>query len=344
MRHMLSLLVPLFVAGCDAAQIEPCIDQAGIICGIAKPEDIELIPGSPWIMVSELGGAEKPGRILLIDPATKARRVLAEKTPIVSEGTTFPKCGEPPAALRPRGFHLSQDQGGASHLLVVAGTRIERYNVNFAPSEIELTWDGCVTVPPEILANDVAALPEGGFVVSHMYDPPRNFMLNIRFVLGLDTGYAAKWTPETGWSKIPNTDSSFANGIQVDPETSRIYISSMFTQRIIAVDPDGANRIESARSPIQADNLSWSSDGRLIGAGHTGFPIYGISRCRDIGDAPCSFPFAIVAFDKKKLQSETLFETPTASIPGASVAVLKDKVLYLGTAFGDRITQLSLQN
>lgn len=342
MRRTLSLLVPLLLAGCDAAQIDPCKDTVGVICGIAKPEDIELISGTPWMMVSELGGGAKPGRILLIDPDTNARRVLAEKVPSVSEGSAFPQCGPPPEALRPRGFHLSQDQSGSSRLLVVAGARIERYRVLITPTDVALTWDGCVTVPSEILANDVAALPDGGFVVSHMYDPPRNLMLNLKFVLGLDTGYAAKWTPEAGWSKIPNTDVSFANGIQVDPSTSRVYISSMFTQRIIAVDPDGSDRIESERSPIQADNLSWSSDGRLIGAGHTGFPVYGISRCRDIGDAPCSFPFAILAFDKQTLKSETLFESPTGSIPGASVAALKDKKLFLGTAFGDRITQISL--
>ena len=62
---------------------------------------------------------------------------------------------------------------------------------------------------------------------------------------------------------------------------------------------------------------------RWLGAGHTGFPIYGISKCRDIGDSPCSFPFAIVAFDPKTLKDQVLFEAPTGSIPGASVAALR---------------------
>jgi sugar lactone lactonase YvrE len=177
-----------------------------------------------------------------------------------------------------------------------------------------------------------------------MFNPPRNFLLNIKFVLGLNTGYVAKWTQTGGWSKIPNTDVSFANGIQVDPQTSRVYVSSMFTQRIVAVDVDGGNRIESQRTAIQTDNLSWSNDGRLLGAGHTGFPIYGISKCRDIGDSPCSFPFAIVAFDPKTLKDQVLFEAPTGSIPGASVAALRGNTLYLGSAFGDRITRIVLKN
>ena len=143
-----------------------------------------------------------------------------------------------------------------------------------------------------------------------------------------------------GWSKVPNTDVAFANGIQVDPGTSRSYVSSMFTQRIVSVELDGSHRTESARSPIQTDNLSWSDDGRLVGAGHTGFPVYGISACRDKGDTPCSFPFAVVAFDAKTLDQKVLFRTPTGSIPGASVAVVRGSEIYLGSAFGDRITHV----
>jgi sugar lactone lactonase YvrE len=344
MRHYLRLILPLLLAGCDAAQIEACRPGEGIMCGIVRPEDIELVTGTPWLMVSELGSGAKPGRILLIDPTTNERRILAEATPVVSESNMFPRCGEPPANLRPRGFHLSKGRDGVSHLLVVTGPRIERYRADIAEGNVTLIWEGCVDVPPTIMANDIAALPDEGFVVSHMYDPPRNFLLNFKMVMGLNIGYAVKWTPKDGWAKIPNTDVSFANGIQVDPATSRVYVSSMFTQRILGVDPDGANRIESARTLIQTDNLSWSDDGRLIGAGHTGFPVYGISVCRDGGDAPCSFPFAIVAFDPKTLQDQVLFQTPTGAIPGASVAVMKDNKLYLGTVFGDRITRLSFKN
>ncbi len=343
MRWSTGLLMVLLLAGCDAAQIDACVPGDTVICGIVKPEDIELVPGTPWLMVSELGSGANSGRILLIDPVTNARRIIAEKSPVVAAPENFPRCGPAPENLKPRGIHLSKDRAGVQHLLVIAGGRIERYRADVTETDVALVWEGCVAIPPEILANDVAAFPDEGFVVSHMYDPPRNFWLNFKFVLGLNTGSVAKWLPGSGWSKIPNTDVSFANGIQVDPATSRVYVSSMFTQRIIAVDADGAHRQESARTAIQADNLSWSPDGRLVGAGHTGFPIYGISTCREIGDAPCSFPFAVVAFDPKTLKDEILFQTPTGAIPGASVAILKDGTLYTGTAFGDRITKVSLK-
>ena len=344
MRWVAAVFVPLLLAGCDAALTDACVPGDTVICGIVKPEDIELVPGTPWLMVSELGSGEKPGRILLIDPATSERRIVAEQTPAVAELGDFPRCGPPPEKLRPRGIHLSQGRDGVLHLLVIADARIERYRAAITTTDAQVVWEGCVAIPPEIMANDIAALPDAGFVVSHMYNPPRDFWLNFKFVLGINTGFVAKWLPQTGWSKIPNSDVSFANGIQVDPATARIFVSSMFTQRIIAIDPDGAHRVESARSPIQTDNLSWAPDGRLIGAGHTGFPIYGISTCRTAGERPCSFPFAVVAFEPGTLKQQTLFQTPTGAIPGASVAVLKDGALYTGTAFGDRITKIVMGN
>jgi hypothetical protein len=334
MRRNLILLATFCLSACDAAKIDACRPGADVICGIVRPEDIELIPGTSWMLVSELGGGDKPGRILLIDPITQERGTLAEGRPAVAEAGGFPRCGPPPDTLRPRGIHLSKGADGAYHLLVVAGARIERYRVDVAAAAVALQWEGCVDVPSEIMANDVAGFADGGFVVSHMYDPPRGQLLDLKMLLGFDTGYAVKWTGAGGWQRMPNTDVSFANGIQIDPATSRVYVSSMFTQRIVAVDPDGGNRSQSARSPIQADNLSWSSDGRLVGAGHTGIPVYGISACRGIGDAPCSFPFAVVAFDPKTLAHETLFEIGTGAIPGASVAVVEKDAIYLAARSG----------
>ncbi len=341
MRRYLGLIAVVFLWGCDAAPVGVCKPGDDVICGILRPEDIELVPDTPWLMVSEQGGIDRPGRIVLVNPVTNERRILAEATPPLADASSFPRCGVAPEKLRPRGFHLAKGDDGALHLLVIAGARVERYRANIAGSDVSLDWEGCVDIPKELTANDIAALPGEGFVISHMYNPPRDAFLNFKMVFGLNTGYVAKWTPESGWSKVPNSDVSFANGIQVDPATSRIYVSSMFTQRIVMIDLDGSHRVDSARSPIQTDNLSWADDGRLIGAGHTGFPVYGITACRDKGDAPCSFPFAVVAFDPKTLNQELLFRTPTGAIPGASVAVVRGPNIYLGSAFGDRISHVT---
>jgi len=352
MRSISACFLALFIGGCDAAPLSVCTPSPNEICGITRPEDIELVPQSRWALVSELGGQESAGRILAVDLNTQERRVLYPDQALGREdseasGTAkraeFPQCGPPPLDFRPRGFHLSRGENSDLHLLVIAGTRVERFLLNQTGDEIGLSWQGCVDVPTQVLANDVAGFANGDFVVSHMFDPPRTFLTNLLFLLGLDTGYVMAWSAESGWARIPNSDVSFANGIQTHPEHQRIYVSSMFSQRVVSIDRNGDNRSETERLPAQVDNLSWSNDGALIGVGHTGVPVYGISACRDIGDTPCSFPFAVIAIDPITLEQRTLFATGTGTIPGASVAVLQGGKLFLGTAYGDRITQVNVQ-
>ena len=345
MRAWFAAAACLFLAGCgEAVQLPTCVSGADVICDIVKPEDIEAIPNSRWLMVSELGnGADKPGRIVLVDPDTKEKRVLVEGAPQVVDGEIAPTCGPPPEKLSPRGFHLSTTADGGLRLLVISGTRIEQFRGKADGDDVTLAWEGCVAIAPEISANDVAALGDDGLVVSHMFVLPRTTMTDWKFILGINTGAVYAWTKAGGWKRVPNSDVSFGNGIQVDPQTERIYVASMYAQRIVAIDRDGGNRQETARLPIQNDNLSWSPNGKLIGVGHSGFPVRGTARCRELAGAPCGFRFTVVEIDPKTLTFERLFENKTPTIPGASVALRRGDALYLGTAFGDRITKVALQ-
>lgn len=335
-------LAAALLAACDVGPLASCTASDTVICDIQRPEDIELVPDSRWFLVSELGGASTPGHILAIDPVTKERRVLAGTDIADAASPDAPQCGPPPAALKPRGFHLSKDGTGELRLLVIAGTRIERFRVEDPANDIAVAWDGCIDIPPEIQANDVAGFADGGLVVSHMYDPPRTELTDLGFVFGQKTGVAMAWSTDGTWTEVPGTDAAFANGIQVDPKTSRIYISSMFTQRVIGVDRDGGNRRESPRGPAQIDNLSWSDDGRMIGVGHTAVPIYGTRPCRALNGQSCAFPFAVVALDPTSLTPTTLYVQRRGNIPGASVAALKEGILTFGTAFGDRMSRVNL--
>lgn len=336
------LIIPLI--GCNAAVIEPaCQPSDQQICGIQRPEDLEQIPQSRWMLISEVINHAKPGRILALDPVNGEIQIVVENGVAISESSSFPSCGEPPKEIRPRGFHLSRDLEGELRLLLISSGRVERFHIRQSTKDIVASWDGCVTIPEGILANDVAGFADGGFVISHMFDLPRTKWTDFRFFFGLDTGYAMVWRPSGGWDRLANTDASFANGIQIDPKTSRVYVSSMFTQTIIAVDRDGTNPSESSRLPSQVDNLSWTGDGRLIGVGHTGIPVYGVSPCRNIGDKSCSFPFTVVSLNPKTLEHQVLFRASTGAIPGASVAIIRENDIYLGTAYGDWITRIPFE-
>lgn len=346
MRYVAAFSALFMLTGCDAAfngatLVDACKPGDNVICGLDRAEDIEIIPGSRWLLISELGTPPKVGYISLVDPVTKERRVLSD-TIVATETETFPRCGAPPKDLHPRGFHLSAAEDGSLRLYQNNPPRVERYRVTVNGDDVSLAWEGCVITPKELNANDIASLGDNGFVVSHTTDGQRDTMTNFKQVaFGIGTGGAFRWTRDGGWARIPGVAAAMGNGIQVDPTTGRVYLSSMFTQRILAFDADGGNFAQTDKNSNQVDNLTWSQDGRLIGVGHTGVGVYGTSACR-VG-AVCSFPFAVTAIDPKTLKVEQIFESKNTGIPGASSAVLKDGTLYFGSSFGDRITIAKLK-
>jgi len=163
--------------------------------------------------------------------------------------------------------------------------------------------------------------------------------LRSKMFLGLNTGYVALWSTNTGWEKIPGTDVSFANGIETQPQTDRIFVAATYGENLTAINTDGSNKLTAAL-PIQPDNLTWSANGRLVAVGHTGVPILGTNGCRDMVGQSCAFPFAVAAIDPQRLEVEVIHSHDQGLIPGPSVALRHGQFLYLGTFFGDRISRV----
>ena len=356
MRHFrlafAMLVISFGISGCsDPVIIEGCqsSDSVHVICGIEKPEDLEPLGEHPWMLVIELGsfGSDAiPGAIVAVNLNDETTLRLVAITSDPDPNSAFPRCGPPPDRLRPRGFHVSDLDDGGFRLLVVNvidTQRIERYRLDVDSTGPRMVWEGCVTVPDRLSPNDVAALSGDNLVISHMYDPPRSTYQTIKFFLGLDTGYAAAWSPETDWIKVPGTDAPFPNGVEADPETDRVFIGSTYGQTFIAADAFGDNAC-TIRIPVQSDNLTWAPEGRILSVGHTGLPLLGTSGCRSVVGIPCSFPFAVVAVDPDTLEQEVIFEHQDGLIPGASVALSHKGFLYMGTVFGDRISRVALVN
>lgn len=332
---------PVIIEGCESS------DEIYVFCGIEKPEDLEPLGDHPWMLVSELGSFGSnavPGAIVAVNLETETTIRLAAAVSNIDPGSSFPRCGPPPDRLRPRGFHVSDLEDGSFRLLVVNvidTQRIERYRIDVHRSGPFLTWEGCVTVPDTLSPNDVAALSGDNIVISHMYDPPRTTLHTVKFFLGLDTGYAVAWSPETEWVKVPGTETSFPNGIEADPATDRVFVGATYGQVFISADAFGDDA-RTIRIPVQSDNLTWAPDGRILSVGHTGVPLLGTSGCRNASGEACSFPIAVVAIDPDSLLQETVFEHGKGLIPGASVALQRGEFLYLGTVFGDRISRIAL--
>jgi hypothetical protein len=337
----------LALTACDPTPIEHCqsTDEIHVICGFHRPEDLAALPGTPWLLISELGNLRSPGYVTALRTTDQRVVRLQAADPIVADSSSFPRCGPPPTEIRPRGFHLRPGRDGIARLLLVnAGSdaRIERYQVTINDEVPGLAWEGCVSVPDSVNPNDVAALHNDGFVVSHMYSPPRNMLLNVKLLLRMDTGYVVSWQPDEGWNKVPGTDAALPNGVETDPRTGRIFVAPTYEESLIAVDQDG-NNARSTQISVQTDNLTWAPDGRLLAVGHTGVPFFGTNGCRDMGDTACAFPFAVVAIDPLTLGVETIYQHADGLIPGPSVALWQGDSLYLGTFFGDRLSRVEIR-
>ena len=330
------------LSGCTPKthEIAACTPGDNVFCGINGPEDMEIVTGTRWILTT---GAHDKVRLVLLDPKTREIKPLLTTPPEPSETETFPRCGDPPATIGTGAIHLSTAEDGSLRLLVSNRGRVERYRLTVNGDDIAVGWEGCVKMPEELSPNDVAALGDKGFVISHTFPKPRTFWTDVQLFLGQGIGGAYRWTRDGGWARIPNSDAAFAYGIQVDQKTGRIYIASMYNRRIIAINQDGSNRQESPPVPHQNDNLTWSDDGKLIGVGHTGIKILGTRLCRTLNGPPCTFPFAVIEMDPKTLAFKVLYEHEDETIPGASVALVKDGTIYLGSTWGDRITMVKPQ-
>ena len=210
---------------------------------------------------------------------------------MVDHASSFPSCGSPPDRLRPRGFHVSDRADGSFQLLVVnviGSQRIERYRIDVDDAGPRMAWEGCVTVPNSLSPNDVAALSGDSLVISHMYDPPRTSMHTVKFFLGLDTGYAVAWSPETAWVKVEGTDASFPNGIEADPATDRVFMGATYGETLSIADAFGGSA-RTIRIPVQSDNLTWAPDGRILSVGHTASPCSALMDAAKWAENPVVF-------------------------------------------------------
>jgi hypothetical protein len=343
----LSLVAMLLAGGCsnpEGTRVSDCDDRGELhpVCGMQSPEDIAVVPGGRYLLLSELGNmGEFPGRILLFDVGDESWRPLyppqTAGAPAVLQGD--PGCSEPPGeALSPHGSHLVQlDDGSWRYLVVNHGGReaVELFSLAEGEDGVpQLAWQGCVLAPDNAMLNDVVGLSNGDVLFSRMYRPD-DFLGSLMPVLGAQSGDVWGWNRDTGLKLLPDTAGSLTNGLEISPDGAYLFINQYMDDKVIKYDLS-AEEVVGVGRVASGDNSAWGPDGKLWVASQRGSPqVY--FTCMREPKATCGMTFESVAVDPQTMQSQVVFSHQGPPMGAATVAVpLGDKV-YLGSYLGDRL-------
>lgn len=355
--HTWLLLVLGLVSGsCEAPPLEPfgCDERNGIvpICGMRNPEDFALAPGGEFLLVSEYedplaGGAGRLSSLHLESLEVK-QLYPAEEADGLSEWGD-PDCrDEPKDRISPHGIDLVRRDDGRLELLVVNhGGResVELFEVVVDDAGVALRWKGCVAAPSTSSLNDVVALPDGGFLVTHMGENATTFrgkIASLRAMLfGAETGHVLEWRPSKGLSVVLGTQAVFPNGIELSPDGEFIFLNEFFGNRVSKIRRATGERMGSVDVP-HPDNSSWNQHGELLVASQPMSAMEILACTKATPQAPCRSRSSVIAVDPDSLRAREIFAHEGSPIGPVTMALQHGEYLYLGTFAADRIGRTRL--
>ncbi|MCB2108624.1 MAG: SMP-30/gluconolactonase/LRE family protein, partial [Rhodobacteraceae bacterium] len=335
------------LSGCRPVSVSPCSSntEAIPICGVDNPEDMARFEGTSLVLVPQGRGGVVNSPLVVLNAATM---LVAAPTFTYPSDRAFEYAGEatctaPPPFPRYRGIDVRRDDDGSFRVAAINGTskqRIELFNATVDGTRIELAWQGCIDVPDLWFLNDVAIGPDRQIFATHMFYRQtglRQIYLTAKLFAGTRTGYAVRWHPDNGWTRVRNSTGSFPNGITVDRTATHVYMASTYESTISRIDVESGERSD-LLLPIRPDNITWTDNGELIVAGGNGLRMFSTRGCDAYSVPGCAFPFGIVQADALLTRRRVLYASDQLKIPGASVALQFGNNLFLGSAYADRIT------
>ncbi|MBD2859933.1 hypothetical protein IB286_13065 [Spongiibacter sp. KMU-158] len=346
------LALPALVFGltaCDGSiHNAPCdaVDNATPYCGLQAPEDIESTPDGRYLILSHFGGltSAHSGSIGLFDTLDSSHRTLfpLDQNQDMSSTELWgdENCITPPAAsFSPHGIHLSQRGDQRWQLLVVNhGNREAVEFFEWLPNSKEILWRGCAQFPEGSYLNDVVASPEGGLLVSHMFDKHSKLEL-IQSLFGSNHGHVWYWRRNQMPEVLMGSEGSFANGLQISPDGRYLFINMWADGEVVKVDRRSGTVLGRV-SISYPDNSAWLQDGRLL---VTSQEMGGFlpTICTSVENSYCPSPFKLVAVDPDTLESEILYRHEGAPMGAGTVGVQNGKDIYVGSYAGDRLLRVS---
>jgi hypothetical protein len=320
------------------------------VCGFHNPEDLALLPNAHALVVSQMGALDgtRPGSLVFFDLASDS--IAAAYPPPAGDASAArvgwgdAHCPGPPgAAFSPHGLDLARRPDGALALWVVNhGGResVELFEVSDAPGAPALAWRGCVLAPEGALLNDVAALPDGGFVTTKFLSKSHPNLDSLLGLLRIPTGYVLEWQAGSGFHKVAGSDAPLPNGIAVSPDGETLFVDVYLADEVRKLSRRSGEELGTAQI-ASPDNLNWAPDGQLLVASHNA-PLNEIAACADVAQGQCPFHFSIVRLDPERMKGVELYENHGPPMGAGTSALCIGDELVIGSFAGDRLLRVTL--
>ena len=364
--RLCTLVIAVLVAGCEKPapeaasaapeqpevnganqSVEPACEEVGgvlPVCGFRNPEDLVVVPGGELLLVSEMAPfmSDAPSTLAFLDIASQ-RRVPAQMLwSNTSDHWGDEQCTTEPATLSPHGIDLITRPDGRHQLLVVNhGTEaIEFFELLSVDGQWQLQWKGCAKPEDDLFMNDVAALQDGGFFVTHMWNKSMPFEEVVaKLTAGEETGWVMEWQPGSGFTKVPDSDELMPNGIAVSADNSKIYVNIYMGNKTLKLDRL-TGKVEGQMAVKNPDNIVVDAEGNLWVASHLNDPVEG--RCEDDHKGPCLLPFQIIKASPDDMLPHVAFSLDGPPMGYATVGLPHNGRLYFGSANGDRVASVAI--
>ena len=202
-----------------------------------------------------------------------------------------------------------------------------------------------MVAPDPIGINSVAALPDGGFVVTNFdprQSPPpggRGGGLSPKLMAGEQNGEVWEWHAKSGWAKVPGSEAAGANGIEVSRDGHWIYVAQWGNQSFLRLSR-GKTPVDRQEIPLgfRTDNIRWAPDGKtLIVAGQG---TVAAQPGAQGGRGQAAQATVVVRLNPQTMTSEELInQAPPPGLGAASVALPVGDELWVGSFRGDRLVR-----
>jgi hypothetical protein len=348
----IGLLMSVVSSSLASAGEKDCgpVGDLHFICGPHHPEDLVLIPGTHWILVSGLGGAlpgspPEPGDLYLLNAVDKRWHSIAQASLAAVKRNTklYGDCPAPDAAqFLSHGLAIRAGSGGQHTLYAVNhGGResVEVFAVDARGAVPRLTWTGCAVVTASAWLNAVVPLPGDGFIVTSTFDP-KDPQARARMGNGQYAGAVYEWQPGRGFASLAGINGD--NGVAISGDGRWLYFNWFFGRLVTRVARGGGGEQATAAVDFLPDNIRYAPDGSLFVTGQNVDPKQLMDGCPS-GD--CLHGTTIVKLDPATMKTRVIARLPpNSTFSDGTTALQVGNTIFLGSYRGDSVAYMKAPN